>query len=76
MKRVDVPDVVLVSQAQAQHAEQLKEAEAGVKKASEKIRQRGPRRRDRPPPGACWQKNPTDVNALFYLGLGHAGKQR
>ena len=38
MQKVEVPDVVLVSQAHAQHKEQLKEADAGVKKASEKIR--------------------------------------
>lgn len=75
MKRIDVPDVVLASQAQAQRAEQLKEAEAGVKKASERIR------------GGDFDgavallepvlaKNPNDVNALFYLGLARAGKQQ
>ena len=75
MKRIDVPDVVLASQTQAQHAEQLKEAEAGVKKASEKIRSG-----DLDGAAALLQdvlaKDPADVNALFYLGLSHAGKQR
>ena len=75
MKRIDVPDVVLASQTQAQHAEQLKEAEAGVKKASERIRSG-----DLDGAAALLQdvlaKNPADVNALFYLGLSHAGKQR
>jgi len=75
MQKVDVPDVVLVSQAHAQHTEQLKEADAGVKKASEKIR------------GGDFDgamallepvlaKNPADVNALFYVGLARAGKQQ
>jgi tetratricopeptide (TPR) repeat protein len=75
MKRVDVPDVVLTSQAQVQHAEQLKEAEAGVKKASEKIRSG-----DLDGATALLQevlaKNPADLNALFYLGLSRAGKQQ
>jgi tetratricopeptide (TPR) repeat protein len=75
MQKVDVPDVVLVSQAQAQHAEQLKEADAGVKKASEKIR-------GEDFDGAValldpvLAKNPADVNALFYLGLARVGKQK
>jgi tetratricopeptide (TPR) repeat protein len=75
MQKVDVPDVVLPSQAQAQHAEQLKEAEAGVKKASEKIRGG-----DFGGAAALLEpvlaKNPADVNALFYLGLARAGKQQ
>jgi len=75
MQKVDVPDVVLVSQAQAQHTEQLKQADAGVKKASEKIRAEDF-------DGAValldpvLAKNPADVNALFYLGLARVGKQQ
>ncbi len=75
MQKVDVPDVVLVSQAHAAHVEQMKEADAGVKKASEKIR------------GGDFDgavallepvlaKDPADVNALFYLGLARAAKQQ
>jgi tetratricopeptide (TPR) repeat protein len=75
MKKVDINDVVLASQTQAQHAAQLKEAEAGVKKASEKIK------------GGDFDgaialldevlsRNPSDANALFYLGLSRAGKQQ
>jgi tetratricopeptide (TPR) repeat protein len=75
MQKVDVPDVALDSQAHAQHTERLKEADAGVKKASEKIR------------GGDFDgavallepvlaKSPADANALFYLGLARAGKQQ
>ena len=75
MQKVEVPDVVLVSQAHAEHTQQLKEADAGVKKASEKIR------------GGDFDgavallepllaKNPADANALFYLGLARVGKQQ
>jgi tetratricopeptide (TPR) repeat protein len=75
MKKVDLPDLVLASQAQAQHADQLKEAEAGVKKASEKLRSG-----DLDGATALLEevlaRNPTDANALFYLGLSRAGKQR
>lgn len=75
MKKVDLPDVVLVSQSQAQQAEQLKDSEAGVKKASEKIRSGDL-------DGAIAlldpvvARNPSDANALFYLGLSRAGKQQ
>jgi tetratricopeptide (TPR) repeat protein len=75
MKRIDVPDVVLASQAQAAHAEQLKEAEEGVQKASEKIRVG-----DFDGAAALLEpvlaRNPADVNALFYTGLARAGKQQ
>jgi tetratricopeptide (TPR) repeat protein len=75
MKKVELPDVALASQAQAQRADQLKEAEAGVRKASEKIRSGDL-------DGAIalldevLARNPTDANALFYLGLSRAGKQQ
>jgi tetratricopeptide (TPR) repeat protein len=74
MQKVDVPDVVLVSQAQVAHAQQLKKADAGVKKASEKIRAG-----DFDAATALLEpvlaKNPADANALFYLGLARVGKQ-
>jgi tetratricopeptide (TPR) repeat protein len=74
MQKVDVPDVVLVSQAQVAHAQQLKEADAGVKTASEKIRAG-----DFDAATALLEpvlaKNPADANALFYLGLARVGKQ-
>jgi tetratricopeptide (TPR) repeat protein len=75
MQKVDVPDVVLVSRAQAQHAEQLKEADAGVTKASEKIRA-GDFDGAASLLETVLAKNPTDANALFYLGLARVGKQR
>ena len=75
MQKVDVPDVVLVSQAQATHTQQLKEADAGVKKASEKIRAG-----DFDGAVALLEpvlaKNPADANALFYVGLARVEKQQ
>lgn len=75
MKRIDVPDVVLASQAQAARSEQLKEAEAGVKGASEKIRA-GDFDGAIALLGPVLAKNPADVNSLFYIGLARAGKQQ
>jgi len=73
MQKVDFPDVVLVSQAQVTHTQQLKDADAGVKKASEKIRSG-----DFDGAVALLEpvlsKDPTDANALFYLGLARVGK--
>jgi Flp pilus assembly protein TadD len=75
MQKVDVPDVVLASQAHVARVEQLKHADAGVKKASEKIRSS-----DFDGAIALLEpvlaKNPADVNALFYLGLARVGKQQ
>ena len=75
MKKVDLNDVVLASQAQAQHAAQLEEAEAGVKKASEKI-QSGDFDGAIALLDEVLARNPKDVNALFYLGLSRAGKRQ
>jgi tetratricopeptide (TPR) repeat protein len=74
MQKVDVPDVVLVSQTQVQKAVQLKEADSAVKEAGEQLRAG-----DFDASIALLQgvlaKNPKDANALFYLGLGYAGKK-
>ncbi len=75
MQKVDIPDVVLASQAHAAHVQDLKDADAGVKKASEKIRAG-----DFDGAVALLEpvlaKNPADVNALFYVGLARVGKQQ
>jgi tetratricopeptide (TPR) repeat protein len=74
MQRVEVPDVVLVSQAQVEEVQVLKETEAGIKEAAERLRQADP-------DGAIaqlhvlLQKRPDDVNALFLLGLSYVRKQ-
>jgi tetratricopeptide (TPR) repeat protein len=74
MQKVDVPDVVLVSQAQVDKAVQLKEADSAVKAAGDKLRAG-----DLDGSIALLQgvlaKNPEDANALFYLGLSYAGKK-
>jgi tetratricopeptide (TPR) repeat protein len=74
MQKVDVPDVVLVSQAQTQKAMQLKEADSAVKEAGERLRTG-----DFDGASALLQgvlaKNPKDANALFYLGLSYAGRK-
>ena len=74
MQKVDVPDVVLVSQTQVQKTLQLKEADSAVKEAGAKLRAR-----DFDGSLALLQgvlaKNPKDANALFFLGLSYAGKK-
>jgi tetratricopeptide (TPR) repeat protein len=74
MQKVDVPDVVLVSQAQVLKTRELKEADSAVKEAGEKLRAG-----DLDGSIALLQgvlvKNPEDANALFFLGLSYAGKK-
>jgi tetratricopeptide (TPR) repeat protein len=74
MQRVDVPDVVLVSQAKVQELQTLKETEAAVKDAAERLRQGDP---DAAIAGlsGLLAKRPDDVNALFLLGLSYVRKQ-
>jgi len=75
MKRVDIPDVLLSSQAEVRNAEVLGEIEGGVKDAGERIRGG-----DLDGAIATLEevlvKSPDDQNALFYLGLAYAGKDR
>jgi len=72
MVRVDIPEIMLASQAQVQKVEQTKAAESGVKEATEKIRQRDF-------DGAITQlegvleKKPKEATALFFLGLAYVG---
>lgn len=74
MQRVEVPDVVLASQAQVQEVQRFEGARAGVDEAAEKLRKGD---LDGAISGLekVLEKSPQDPNALFYLGLGYAGKR-
>jgi tetratricopeptide (TPR) repeat protein len=74
MQRVDIPDVVLVSQAKVQEIQALKETEAAVKDAAERLRQGDADAAIAGVQGLL-AKKPDDVNALFLLGLGYVRKQ-
>ena len=73
MQRVEIPDVVLVSQAQVEEVQVLKETEAGVKQAAELLR-KGDVDAAIPQLQGLLQKRPDDVNALFLLGLAYTRK--
>jgi tetratricopeptide (TPR) repeat protein len=74
MQKVEVPAVVLVSQAQIQEVERLKEMQSEVKEAAEKIKQKDF-------DGAIslskkvLEKNPKDPNALYLIGISYARKK-
>ncbi len=74
MRKVEVPEVVLVSEAKVQEAQRLKEMEGEVKNAADKIRERDY-------DGAIvilrkvLERDPKDVNALYLVGVGYAKKQ-
>jgi tetratricopeptide (TPR) repeat protein len=74
MQRVEVPDVVLASQAQVQEVQRFEGAKAGVEEAAEKLR-----KGDLDGAISALEKvletSPQDPNALFYLGLGYVGKK-
>jgi tetratricopeptide (TPR) repeat protein len=74
MQRVEVPDVVLASQAQAQEVQRLEGAKAGVEEAGEKLR-KGDLEGAISGLEKVLEKSPQDSNALFYLGLAYAGKK-
>jgi tetratricopeptide (TPR) repeat protein len=73
MQKVEIPDVTLVSQALVEKTEQLKNMEAEIKSAAEKLRAKDF-------DGAVAQlqaflaKNPKDPNALYYLGIAYTRK--
>jgi Flp pilus assembly protein TadD len=74
MQKVEVPAVTLVSQELVQKTEKLKAMEAEIKAAAEKIRAKDF-------DGAIVQikafleKNPKDINALYYLGISYSRKK-
>jgi len=74
MQKVEIPAVVLASQAQVEEAGRLKEMEGQIKEAFEKIRQK-----DYDGGIAILKealaKNPKDANALFLIGFGYSKKQ-
>jgi tetratricopeptide (TPR) repeat protein len=74
MRRVEVPDVILVSSSQAEDLQRAKDAEAGIKTASERIRAGdldGAIALLRP----LLEKDPEDMNALYFIGLAYGGKK-
>jgi tetratricopeptide (TPR) repeat protein len=75
MQRVEVPDVVLASQAQVQEVQRFEGAKAGIQEAAEKLR-KGDLDGGISAAEKVLEKSPQDPNALFYLGLGYAGKKR
>ncbi|OGD21192.1 MAG: hypothetical protein A2W03_10470 [Candidatus Aminicenantes bacterium RBG_16_63_16] len=74
MQKTEIPDVVLVSLAQVQKQEQLKELQGTVKEAAEKIRQRDYDGAIALLKGAL-EKNPADTNALYLMGIGYSRKK-
>jgi Tfp pilus assembly protein PilF len=74
MQRVEIPDVVLASQSQVEEVQRFEGAKIGVQEAAEKLRQGD---LDGAISGLekVLEKSPQDPNALFYLGLGYAGKK-
>jgi len=74
MQKVEIPTVTLVSQELVDKTAQLKLNEAEIKGAVDKIR-------DKDYDGAIallqafLEKNPEDVNALYFLGLGYSRKK-
>jgi tetratricopeptide (TPR) repeat protein len=74
MQRVEIPAVVLATQAQVEEAGRMKEMEGQVKEAFEKIRQK-----DYDGGIALLKEvvaqNPQEANALFLLGFSYSKKQ-
>jgi tetratricopeptide (TPR) repeat protein len=73
MQKVEIPEIVLASQEQVQKVARVKEAESVVKDAAEQI-QRGALDDALPALAALVEKEPGNVNAWYFLGLGRAGK--
>jgi len=74
MQKIEMPAVVLPSQAQVEEAGRLKEMEGQVKEAFEKIRQKDYE-------GSIvilkevLAKDPKDTNAIYLIGLSYSKKQ-
>ena len=75
MQKVEIPDVTLVSQELVQKTEQMKNTEAEIKAAADKIRNKDYE-------GAVAQlkafleKNPQDANALYFVGIAYSRMNR
>ena len=74
MQKIQIPDVVLVSLAQVEKQEQLKEMQGTVKEAADKIKQRDYDAAVALLKGAL-EKAPGDVNALYLLGIAYSRKK-
>lgn len=73
MQKTEIPDVVLVSLAQVEKQEQLKELQGTVKEAAEKLRLKDLDGAIALLKGAL-EKTPDDVNALYLLGISYSRK--
>jgi tetratricopeptide (TPR) repeat protein len=73
MQKVEIPPVVMATEQLVQEVERLKEAEAGVKTGSEKIRQ-GDYDGALAALKTVLDKNPRDANALYLSGLAYLRK--
>jgi len=75
MRKTEIPTIILISQERVKEIEGLKEMEAEVKQAKDKIEQRDFE-------GAIdlcrkvLDRNPKDPNALYLLGIGYSRKGR
>jgi tetratricopeptide (TPR) repeat protein len=75
MQTVDVPDLVLVSERRVREVQELKQTEAAVKDAAERLK-RGEIDSAIAGLQAVIVKRPDDANALFLMGVGHARQQK
>ena len=73
MEKVEIPPVVMATEELVQQVERLKEAEAGVKSGSEKIRQ-GDFDGALAVLKTVLDKNPQDTNALYLTGMAYLRK--
>jgi tetratricopeptide (TPR) repeat protein len=73
MERVEIPPVVMATEALVQQVERLKEAEAGVKAGADKFRQ-GDYDGALIDLKAVLDKNPQDPNALYLSGMAYLRK--
>ncbi|MBE3124249.1 MAG: tetratricopeptide repeat protein [Acidobacteria bacterium] len=73
MEKVEIPPITMISEEVVQEVQRLKETEAGVKAASEKIRQGD---FDGALAGlkGILEKNPQDSNALYLTGVAYLRK--
>jgi tetratricopeptide (TPR) repeat protein len=73
MEKVEIPPITMVSEEVVQEVQRLKETEAGIKAAAEKIRQKD---FDGALAGlkTILEKNPQDPNALYLTGIAYLRK--
>jgi tetratricopeptide (TPR) repeat protein len=74
MQRVELPDIVLASEAQAQEAHRLENAKAGVKAAAEALQAGDPDGAMKLLQGVL-ADSPDDTTALFFLGVSYSQKK-